>query len=80
MTNLSILQKNILSRLFAENDSEDWINRIEECSLSVDEIEYACDVISNEFHMEGIDENFEANNYGKELERLLDVVNYPRLR
>lgn len=49
-------------------------------SLSFDEIEQICDLISNEMMQNGIDENFESNNYGRELELLLDIINGPRLR
>lgn len=38
-----------------------------------------CDVINAEFMMEGILPNFEPNEYGLELEKLLDVINRPRL-
>jgi hypothetical protein len=38
-----------------------------------------CDLISNEFMLNGIQESFEPNDYGKELERLLDAVNRGRL-
>jgi hypothetical protein len=48
-------------------------------SPSASEIEKLCDVISNEFLMKGIREDFEPNEYGLELERLLDVLNRGRL-
>lgn len=47
--------------------------------LSFDEIELICDLISNEMMQGGINENFEPNDYGKELELLLDIINRPRL-
>lgn len=49
-------------------------------TLLPDEIEVLCELISNEMMMNGIEETFEPNEYGKELESLLDVINRPRLR
>jgi hypothetical protein len=48
-------------------------------TLSSNEIEFLCGIISNELMMKGIEETFEPNAYGKELEALLDAVNRPRL-
>ncbi|MDD0973159.1 hypothetical protein [Pseudomonas fontis] len=47
-------------------------------SLASDEIDKLCEFISNEFLMNGIEENFEPNSYGLELELLLDAVNRRR--
>jgi hypothetical protein len=47
--------------------------------LLPDEIEKVCELISNEMMMNGIEETFEPNEYGKELEALLDAVNRARL-
>lgn len=47
-------------------------------SLAPIEIEELCKLISNEFLMSGIEESFEPNSYGLELERLLDAVNRGR--
>jgi len=44
-------------------------------SLSSSEIDELCELISNEFMMNGIEESFEPNSYGLELELLLDAVN-----
>jgi hypothetical protein len=43
------------------------------------EIDELCELISNEFMMNGIEESFEPNEYGRELENLLDSVNTGRL-
>lgn len=43
------------------------------------EIDELCELISNEFMMNGIEESFEPNGYGRELEKLLDSVNRDRL-
>lgn len=48
--------------------------------VDVQEMDDLCGVISDEFLMHGIDENFEPNAYGKEVERLLDAVNKFRLK
>ncbi|WP_241613742.1 hypothetical protein [Rosenbergiella epipactidis] len=43
--------------------------------LTSNEAEVLCSLISNEFMLNGITESFEPNDYGKELEELLDAVN-----
>jgi hypothetical protein len=73
-------QKMVLAQIFKDENLECLIGKIENESLIFSEIEKACDLISGEFHMKGIDANFEANEYGVEVEALLDVVNRPRLR
>lgn len=73
-------QKTILTNVFKDKDASHWIAAIQAESLGFDEIEEACDLLSEEFHMNGIDESFEANDYGKEVEELIDVVNRPRLK
>lgn len=45
---------------------------------SPSEIDELCELISNEFMMSGIEESFEPNSYGLELESLLDAVNSRR--
>lgn len=47
-------------------------------SLSSGEVDELCELISNEFLMNGVEESFEPNSYGFELELLLDVVNRSR--
>ena len=47
-------------------------------SLSSSEVDELCEFISNEFLINGIEENFEPNGYGLELELLLDAVNRGR--
>lgn len=48
---------------------------------SIDDICMArlCNLINEEFMMEGIDENFEPTQYGRKLENLLDVINRSRI-
>lgn len=47
-------------------------------SLSSSEVDELCELISNEFLINGIEESFEPNSYGLELELLLDAVNRGR--
>ena len=47
-------------------------------SLSSSEVDGLCELISNEFLIRGIEENFEPNSYGLELELLLDALNRGR--
>ncbi|WP_138411843.1 hypothetical protein [Stutzerimonas nosocomialis] len=49
-------------------------------SISSSEVDELCELISNEFMLNGIEENFEPNDYGRKLEHLLDAVNSGRLR
>lgn len=48
---------------------------------SIDDVCMAelCNLINEEFMMEGIDENFEPTQYGRKLESLLDVINRSRI-
>jgi hypothetical protein len=47
-------------------------------AISLDEIDELCELISNEFMLNGIEADFEPNSYGRELEALMDVVNRRR--
>ena len=47
--------------------------------ISSNEIDELCELISNEFIVNGIQESYEPNEYGRELEKLLDAVNRGRL-
>ena len=49
-------------------------------SHAKNDIEAVCKIINDEFLMHGIlDEKYNPNEYGRELEGLLDIVNKPRL-
>jgi hypothetical protein len=48
--------------------------------LTMNNIDFLCKLINDEFIKNGIDENFEPNEYGHELENLLDEINRPRLQ
>lgn len=47
--------------------------------ISSVDIDKLCELISNEFMINGIEENFEPSDYGRKLETLLDAVNRGRL-
>ena len=59
---------------FSEND------KLTRKNLSKIEIDQLCELISDEFMLNGIEEDFEPNEYGRQLESLLDAVNRERLR
>lgn len=49
-------------------------------SLAESDIETVCRIINDEFLMHGLlDEKYNPNEYGRELESLLDIINRPRL-
>jgi hypothetical protein len=49
-------------------------------SLAKNDMETVIHIISNEFNLHGIlDANYNSNDYGRELEELLDFINRPRL-
>lgn len=75
-------QRELVRSLCASTNSRKTYlgNKAIEGTLSSAQIEILCELISNEMMMNGIEETFEPNEYGKELEELLDAVNWPRLR
>jgi hypothetical protein len=54
-------------------------DNLEKGEMTFSEIDVLCGLINAEFMMEGILPNFEPNEYGLELEGLLDLINMPRL-
>jgi hypothetical protein len=52
---------------------------LEKGEMTSSEIDVLCELINTEFMMEGILLTFEPNEYGIELEELLDLINRPRL-
>lgn len=48
-------------------------------TLSRESIQRLCEMINDEYLLEGIEKNYVANSYGLELEALLDVINRPRI-
>lgn len=49
-------------------------------TVTSEEVDILCEVINNEFVLHGIDDDLEANDYGREMELLLDAINSVRLR
>ena len=74
-------QKEIVNRLRLNDVEANAIafDNLESGQMSVENIETLCSVINAEFMMEGILPSFEPNEYGIELENLLDVINGPRV-
>lgn len=59
---------------------EGLIDKVREGVAASHEVSLLCELINNEFLSRGIDQDFEANDYGREMEALLDLVNSVRLR
>jgi len=74
-------QKEILSNLRIKDAGKNAVifDGLEKRELIFSEIDALCNLINAEFMMEGILPTFEPNEYGLELERLLDLINKPRL-
>lgn len=74
-------QKNLLKFLQGKlgADSIDAFECALHGNVDVAHIDALCDLINQEFMMEGINENFEPTQYGIELENLLDAINKPRV-
>jgi len=47
--------------------------------LAVNDIQRVCEIINDEYLMKGIGEDYSPNEYGRDLENLLNAVNAPRL-
>lgn len=77
--NLSVRQQCFIISLCGEN-YETLAEKAIKGMLTLNEIDGLCGLISNEFMLNGITEDFEPNEYGRELEELLDVVNRSRVR
>jgi hypothetical protein len=72
-------QIKIVNKVFPDVDLQIFIYRVEKSELSHAEIDEACLALNDEYLLNGIDEEFEATDYGKEIEDLIDIVNRPRL-
>jgi hypothetical protein len=77
---LSDRQKEIIVRLYGEAAAHSLVQRISSERLSFAEIEKVSLRINEEFLMHGLGLNYEPNEYGLELDALLDTVSRPRLR
>jgi hypothetical protein len=75
-------QKTIVNslRLKGSKESQKVLGELESGRLTMADIEGLCNLINDEFMMEGILPSFEPNVYGRELEALLDLVNSARIR
>ena len=75
-------QHTILRSLCLKTNTGDQylFDKFIEEKLDFNEIEKLCSIINNEFLMEGIMPNYEPNDYGLELEDLLDIVNSSRIK
>ncbi|WP_421759446.1 hypothetical protein [Devosia sp.] len=77
-TQLANYQKKILRKCLGASSAE-WIGKIADGSISDSDAEFLIDKLSEEFHLQGIDKNWEATRYGKEVWSVVDLVNGPRL-
>jgi hypothetical protein len=48
-------------------------------TLPRESIQRICEMINDEYLLEGVGKNYVPNSYGIELEELLDVINRPRI-
>ncbi|NUY03864.1 hypothetical protein [Paraburkholderia youngii] len=74
-------QKQIVSSLRVKDAGKNAaaFDNLEKGEMTFSENGALCGLINAEFMMEGILPNFEPNEYGLELESLLDLINRPRL-
>ena len=74
-------QKEILNSLRVKDAGKNIaaFDKLEKGELTFSEIDTLCGLVNDEFMMEGILPTFEPNEYGLELEKLLDLINRPRL-
>lgn len=79
--NLTDRQKKIISTLRVKDGGANAsaFESMEKGEMNFSQIETMCGLINAEFMMEGILSSFEPNEYGLELEELLDVVNRARV-
>lgn len=75
-------QKRILSQILELNHVhyEDFMADFSTEDIPSWKVDQLCNWINNEFMMRGLAENDQPNEYGLQLEQLLDVVNRLRLR
>ncbi|AJJ09332.1 hypothetical protein CH64_3325 [Yersinia rohdei] len=80
--NLNRHQQNLITALcnISEASKQSLAEKAIAETLILNELEELCSLISNEYMLNGITENFEPNDYGRELEDLLDIVNRRRLK
>lgn len=79
-TNLSNRQEEIIAKLYGTASAPSLVQRILTEQLAVAEIEDVSLRINEEFLTHGLGLDYEPNEYGLELDALLEIVNRPRLR
>jgi hypothetical protein len=74
-------QKEIVNSLRVKDAGKNAaaFDNLEKGRMTFSEIDALCGLINGELMMEGILPTFEPNEYGLELESLLDLINRPRL-
>lgn len=80
MSNILTLRHQQIISTLCGSDNSTIASKIIDDLLTPNEIEELCGLISNEFMLNGITEDFEPTEYGVELEELLDIVNRKRLK
>lgn len=75
---MEIFRSPSLRDLATEHEKE-LLDQILNDKLSLGDIQAVCLLINREYLMKGINSDYSPNGYGRELEKLLDVVNRPRL-
>ncbi|MFT3848683.1 MAG: hypothetical protein QM739_08370 [Propionivibrio sp.] len=75
-------QREILQKLLLNDKRERkyLFNKLANGQLTNLDIEEFCSLINDVFLMEGLLPNYEPNEYGLELEELLDSINRSRIR
>ena len=79
-TTLTERQTEILRRLRDKNGTADraLFDAALSGALPNESIQRLCEMINDEYLLEGVEKDYVPNSYGIELEALLDVVNRPR--
>jgi len=57
----------------------DLVDDVIDGRLSTHDIQRVCEIINDEYLMRGIKEDYSPNEYGRDLQDLLNKVNAPRL-
>jgi hypothetical protein len=70
---LSSLRENL-----SAND-RDLLDKSINNTLDMIEVQRVCEIINDEYLMKGIEANYSPNDYGKELEAILNKINAIRL-
>ena len=73
-------QREILQHLRdqAIEQKRQFLDRALSGSLAKCDIEAVCKILNDEFLMHGIlDDKYNTNEYGRELEELVDIINHP---